>query len=86
MKRFTNKVAKEIASTSFGYMLDCVLGYSDSEYRFADSPEVFEQNFEDDLEGMGFTITAHKVEQIKIAYEKLKEGFEKTVRNKYYKD
>ena len=44
------KIAKQIAATSFGYVLDCILGYSDTGYAMSTDVSEFEQNFEEDLE------------------------------------
>jgi len=84
MKRFTKKIAKEIANTSFGYVLDCLMGYSDSYYDLNTETEVFEQNFEEDIKEKGFVVTDRKIEMCIEEYEKLKKSFEVFIRKKYY--
>lgn len=78
------KIAKQVAATSFGYVLDCILGYSDTGYDMGTDVSEFEQNFEEDLEELGIIPTNSKIEKIKKAFVKMQEGFEKQTRKKYY--
>lgn len=82
--RFTKRLINEIARRSFGYVLDCILGYSDSHYTFSTEVEEFYQNFEEDLLEKGITPTDYKVKKIGTAYEAIKNRFEVMVRNSYY--
>ncbi len=82
---FNKKVAKEIAKKSFGYVLDCILDYSDSQYGFNTSADEFEQNFEEDLEERGIVATERRIKIIRLEYEKLQKEFEAYLRKKYYK-
>lgn len=84
-KKFTKKIAKEIAMTSFGYVLDCVLGYSDSGYTLEWDGEDFEQNFDEDLKELGLTSNERRIAIITKEFDLLKEKFEVYVRRKYYK-
>ena len=71
MKRFSQKIAKEKAQNQFDQTLDCVLGLQDPDYSLTDMVEKFEQNFEEDLEDMGFNPTPGKIKMINEQYEKL---------------
>ncbi len=82
---FSKSVAKEIAHRSFGLVLDCILGYSDTGYGLPADGVDFDQNYEEDLVDMGITPTTRRIEQCGIEFDKLVAGFEKMVRNKYYK-
>ncbi len=81
---FSKELAKSIADKNFGYVLDCILGYSDSEYTLKDDSETFEQNFEEDLEESGINVTTYKIKVISAQYDKIAEDFKKYVRKKYY--
>lgn len=70
-KKFTTAIAKEIAKTTFGHVVDCIRGYSDSGYDLRTDIEYFRQNFEEDLEEMGLTITESRIEKISKEYEKM---------------
>lgn len=83
--RFNKKIAREIADRSFGHVLDCVLGYSDPDYDLRMEADMFEQNFEEDLEEKGITVTPMKIRVISEEYDKMKAKFEAYVRKKYYK-
>lgn len=85
-KPFTRKIAKEIADKSFGYVLDCILGYSDTGYDMNTSTDEFEQNFEEDMQEKGIVITPHRVKVCCEEYNKLTTKFTAWVRKKYYKD
>lgn len=82
---FSKKIAREIASKSFGHLLDCIMGYSDPDYSFNTPTSEYEQNFEEDLQEWGVTITSHRVEIIKSEFDKMKSKFEAAIRKKYYK-
>ncbi len=69
-KKFTKKLARKIADQSFCYMLDCVMGYSDSGYSLNTFGEEFEQNFEEDLEELGITATSKRLKIIVNYYDK----------------
>ncbi|MES2395865.1 MAG: hypothetical protein V4549_07675 [Bacteroidota bacterium] len=81
---FTKKIAKEIAEISFGYVLDCVLGYSDTGYDMDTSADNFEQNFEEDMQEKGIVVTDRKIKLTKECYTKMVEDFKIFVRKKYY--
>jgi hypothetical protein len=82
---FTLKVAQDIADKSFGYTLDCLLGYSDSRYGLEEAGDDFEQNFIEDLEERGFVVTDNRIAIIKQEYDKMKDKFILYIRKKYYK-
>ena len=82
--RFTRKIAKEIAETSFGYVLDCILGYSDTGYDMGTDASEFEQNFEEDLEEKNIVITDLRIKIISEYYEKMRLDFINKVRKKFY--
>ena len=83
---FNNKVAKEIADKSFGYVLDCILGYSDDHYNMSDEASEFEQNFEEDLEEKNIVVTPRKIKIISEHYEKMRNNFIDKTRKKYYNE
>ena len=80
---FTRKIAKEIAHKSFDHVLDCILGYSDSGYELKSDVEIFEQNFEEDLQEKKIVVTERRIKICKEEYEKLQAKFEQFVRKKY---
>jgi hypothetical protein len=82
---FSKAIANKIALKSFGLVLDCLIGYSDSGYGLPSDGSEFEQNFEEDLEEMGITPTSKRIEQCRIAFNRLANQFEAMVRKKYYK-
>jgi len=82
---FTRKKAREIADISFCYLLDCMMGYSDTGYDLSEEASYFEQNFEEDLEKENIPITPYKIKIISEEFDKLKKEFENYVRKKYYK-
>jgi hypothetical protein len=82
---FTLKVAKEIADISFGYVLDCMMGYSSDAYDLSCDPkEYFEQNFIEDLEERGFVVTDNRIAIICNCYDKIRAKFELRIRKLYY--
>lgn len=82
--RFSKKIAKNVAEKSFGYVLDCILGYSDPDYNLGTRAEDFEQNFEEDLEEKNITITDQRIKIIYEYYEKLRLDLTKKIRKKFY--
>lgn len=82
--RFNKTIAKEIAATSFGYVLDCILGYSDSGYDMSNEATEFEQNFEEDLEEKNIVITDKRIKIISEYYEKMRLDFIAKTRKKFY--
>lgn len=82
--RFNRTIAKEIAETSFGYVLDCILGYSDTNYNMSTEASEFEQNFEEDMEEKNIVITDKRIKIISEYYEKMRLDFINKTRNKYY--
>jgi hypothetical protein len=82
--RFSKKLAKEIAESAFGLVLDCVLGYSDSEYNMSTEAHSFEQFFEGELDEKDVVITTYKVKVISEYYEKMRLDFIDKTRKKYY--
>lgn len=82
-KKFTTKIAKQVALKSFGHVLDCVLGYTDPDYSLATPIEEFEQNFEEDLTDMGVVVNQRRLDKCSDEYKKLTTGFEIKVRKAY---
>jgi hypothetical protein len=83
-QKFTRKIAKEIAMTSFGYMLDCLIGNSDSGYSLTDDAEIFEQNFEEDLVAKNITVTERRIKIISEEYDNHCKKLIAIIRKKYY--
>lgn len=83
--RFSITIAKDIADISFGYVLDCVLGYSDTGYNMGTDSVEFEQNFEEDLEERNIVVTDKRIQVISSYYEKMRLDFISNTRKKYYK-
>ncbi len=81
---FSKEIAKTIADKSFSYVLDCIMGYSDSEYTLRSDAETFEQNFEEDLEALGINVTTYKIKVISAEYDKLVSTLVKQIRKQYY--
>ncbi len=81
---FSTAIANKIALRSFGLVLDCVLGYSDTGYELCAVGADFEQNYEEDLEQMGITPTAKRIAKCSDCFDNLIQGFIKMVRAKYY--
>lgn len=79
--RFNRKIAKEIAATSFSYVIDCILGNSDTGYNLDTGKEEFETNFEEDLEEKDIIITDKRIKIIGDYYEK----FRDTLKNRIIK-
>ena len=69
-KRFSKKIAREVAEKSFDQMLDCVLERQDPDYSIMRKGEDFEQNFEEDLEEIGINPTFAKIKIISDYYDK----------------
>lgn len=82
--RFNKTIAKRIAETSFGYVLECILGYSDSGYTLGTNAEDFEQNFEEDLEEKNIVITDKRIKIISEYYEKMRRDFVAKAEKKLY--
>lgn len=81
-KRWSKKLAREIARTSFGYVLDCLKGVSDTGYTMSTTADDFQTNFEEDIEGLGFAVTSLKMDMIEAEYDILKAKFDQHV-NKF---
>ena len=69
---FNKKIVKDIALTSLGYVIDCIMGNGDMGYDLSMSASEFEQNFTEDLEEKQFLVTAHRILVISQEYEKLR--------------
>ncbi|MBN2747416.1 MAG: hypothetical protein JXR34_11880 [Bacteroidales bacterium] len=82
--RFNRTIAKDIAETSFGYVLDCILGYSDTGYDMGTEASEFEQNFEEDLEEKNIVITDKRIKNISELHEKMRFDFISKTRKKFY--
>ena len=83
--KFNRTVAKEIAEISFGYVLDCIMGYSDSEYSLCTDKAEFTDNFIEDLEERNLLVTERRVEIIGGYYDKFIETLSNQIERKYYK-
>lgn len=84
--KFSQKIARQVAEKSFGHVTDCILGYADSGYDLQSySGEDFEQNFEEDLREMGLVSNERRIRICAKQFDKLKDGFEKYIRRRYYK-
>lgn len=70
--KFNNKVAKEIASISFGYVVDSMLGISDPDYTLGTEKDEFQDNFAEDLEFKNLIVTERRVEIIGEFYEAMR--------------
>lgn len=81
--KFNKKIAKEIAETSFTYVIDCILGYSDSGYTLGDTGESFEQNFEEDLQERGINRTEGRMKIIVEQYDKMRNKLINSLRTKF---
>jgi hypothetical protein len=81
---FTLKIARDIAGKSWGYTLDCIMGYGDMGYAANTDVDEFEQNFIEDLEEKDFVVTDNRVDVIKKEYCKIRDKFIAYVRKKYY--
>jgi len=82
--RFNRTIAKDIAKTSFCYVLDCIMGYSDTGYDMGTEASEFEQNFEEDLEEKNIVITDNRIKIISEYYEKMRIDFINKIRRKFY--
>ena len=82
--RFNRTIAKDIAETSFGYVLDCILGYSDNGYDMSTKVSEFEQNFEEDMKEQNIVITDKRIKIISDYYEKMRLDFIEKTRKKFY--
>ena len=82
--RFNRTIAKDIAETSFGYVLDCILGYSDTGYDMSTDVSEFGQNFEEDMEEKNIVITDKRIKIISEYYERMRLDFIAKTRKKFY--
>ena len=80
MKRFNQKIAKEIAQKQLDHTLDCVLGNTDLDYHLSDDLSEYEQNFEEDLQERGINPTPVKIEAIKKQYQRMIDKAVKSLR------
>ena len=85
-KNFTKKIAKDIASKSFGQTLDCILGYSDAWFDLTSNRDAYEQDFIEDIEEKGFVVTDNRVDVIWNEFEKMRFKFIGDIRKKYYNE
>lgn len=84
-RQYTQKLIREIAKKNFGYLTDCMFGYSDSGYQFTDDASEYEQNFEEDLQEVSIVVTTRKIKEISEEFTRLKNELEQHIRKKYYK-
>ncbi len=82
--RFNKTIAKDIAETNFGYVLDCILGYSDDGYDIGTEASELEQNFEESLDEKNIAITDKRIKIISEYYEKMRLDFIAKTRKKFY--
>ncbi len=80
----TKAMIHDIADKSFGHVLDCVLGYSDSYYNLQTETTEFSQNFEEDMQEIGIAPTERRLRAIESEYDRIKAKFVKMVRRQYY--
>jgi len=83
--RFNRTIAKEIAETSFGYVIDCIMGYSDTGYNLDTEKDEFEQNFKEDLEEKNIVVTDKRIMIIGDYYKQFRDKLKKQIEDKYYK-
>ncbi len=82
MKRFNQKIAKEIAQKQMDHTIDCVLGVTDPDYHLSDEVSEYEQNFEEDLQEIGINPTPVKIEAINKHYSRMLEPIIKYLKNR----
>lgn len=82
--RFNQKTAKEIALTSFGYVIDCIMGNGDMGYDLGTLTSEFEQNFTEDLEERSLIVTDHRISVINQEYDKLCSKMQNRIWRTYY--
>ena len=83
MKKFTKKVAKDIALTHFGDVLDSIIGNVSYGYDLNDSSTFFNDEFEEDLLNKGYTITPYKIRMINEYFDKERLKTIKLLKTKY---
>lgn len=71
MRKFTKKIAQEIAQHQFNWTLGCIIGTDDPDYNLENDVDDFEQNFEETLQEIGMNPTPKRIEEIKSRYKKL---------------
>lgn len=70
-KKFSSKIAKDVAQHQFNWTIGCIIGTDDPDYFLFTDVEEFEQNFEETLEEIGINPTPKRIELIKKHYLKL---------------
>lgn len=65
MKKFTNKIAQEVAQHQFNWTIGCVAGTDDPDYSLSTDVDEFEQNFEEILEEIGINPTPKRIKILK---------------------
>lgn len=81
--QFNRKIAKQIAENSVCLVLDCILGISDYDYCLGTPSEIFEQNFEEDMQEIGINPTERRVRVCREEYDKIIAKIKKPLQ-KYY--
>ena len=71
MKKFTQKIAKDIAQDQLNWTIGCLLGTDDPDYNLDTDVSEFEQNFEERLEEIGINPTPKRLESIVKHYNKM---------------
>lgn len=82
-KKFTKKIAREIAKMQFGQTLDCVIGRQSPDYDLDSPISEFEQNFTEELEEKEIIATPKRIEIINGYYQKLIDKAIKTIERLY---
>ena len=71
MNKFNKSIAKEIAQKQLDHTIDCVIGVTDDDYHLSDDLDIYEQNFEKDLQGRGINPTSVKIIEINKQYKRM---------------
>lgn len=71
MKKFTNKIAKEIAFNQFKWTIGCVIGTDDPDFSFNNEIEDFEGEFIEKLQENQIAVTPARIQVINNYYENL---------------
>ena len=83
MKKFTQKIAKDIAQDQLNWTIGCLLGTDDPDYNLDTDISEFEQNFTEDLEEKEVIATPKRIEIINNYYQKLVDKGVKAIERLY---